>query len=194
MTPTDIAASPEWAAADEGLRNAVTDKDMEGNVATRIRAEASQNGSLKGASINRLACLVRHWTWANEAKGRFERELANGWEYDEDPPADHLFGSYYHWCALLCGFSEAALAHGLLPGSQLDALRPDLEASLPDLQACRQLLVVIPASREEHPRIVDLLRDVEALGRLRRVHSAFGEALREEQISRELEFLDVEER
>jgi hypothetical protein len=44
------------------------------------------------------------------------------------------------------------------------------ETSLPGLRACPQLLVVIPASREEHPRIVDLLRDVETLGRLRRVH------------------------
>ena len=68
-----------------------------------MSAAAPHNASLKGASINRLACLVRHWTWANEAKARFERELADGWEYDEDPPADHLFGSYYHWCALLCG-------------------------------------------------------------------------------------------
>ena len=142
-------------------------------------AEASVNGSLKGTSINRLACLFRHWTWADEAMARFEQELANGWEYEEDPRADHLFGAYYHWCALLCGFSEAALEHGLLPESQLDALRPDLETSLPVLRACRQLLVVIPTSREEHPRIVDLLRDVETLGRLRRVHYAFGEALRE---------------
>jgi hypothetical protein len=159
-----------------------------------MTTEAPQNGSLQGASSNRLACLVRHWTWADEAKARFERELANGWEHDEDPPADHLFGVYYHWCALLCGFSEAALDHGLLSGSQLDALRPDLEASLPGLRACRQLLVVIPASREEHPRIADLLRDDETLDRLRRVHNAFGEALREEQMSRELDFLDVHER
>ena len=72
--------------------------------------------------------------------------------------------------------------------------RGDLEASLPGLRACRQLLVVIPASREEHPRIVDLLRDVETLGRLRRVHCAFGEALREEQMSRALDFLDTHER
>ena len=100
---------------------------------------------------------------------RFERELTNGWGYDDDPTADHLFGAYYHWCALLCGFSEAALEHGLLSASQLDALRPDLEAILPGLRACRQLLVVIPASREERPRIVDLLRDDEALGRALRV-------------------------
>jgi hypothetical protein len=157
-----------------------------------MAVEAPVNGSLKGASINRLACLFRHWTWADEARARFERELANGWEYDEDPRADHLFGTYYHWCALLCGFSDAALEHGLLSGSQLDALRPDLEASLPGLRACRQLLVVIPASREEHPRIVELLRDDETLGRLRRVHDAFGEALREEQMSRELDVLDPE--
>ena len=155
-----------------------------------MAVEAPVNGSLKGASINRLACLFRHWTWAGEAMARFERELANGWEYDEDPHADHLFGAYYHWCALLCGFSEAALEHGFLAESQLDALRPDLETSLPVLRACRQLLVVIPASREEHPRIVDLLRDVETLGRLRRVHCAFGEALREEQMSRALDLLD----
>jgi hypothetical protein len=145
---------------------------------------------LKGSSINRLACLVRHWTWADEAKTRFERDLANGWEYDEDPRADHLFGSYYQWCALLCGFSEAALEDGLLSGPQMDALRPDLDACLPELRACRQLLVVIPASREEHPRIVDLLRDAETLGRLRRVHVAFGEALREAQMFRELDVLD----
>jgi hypothetical protein len=119
------------------------------HVATDMAEEEPQNGSLKGASINRLACLVRRWTWADEAKARFERERADGWEYDDDPPADHLFGSYYHWCALLCGFSEAALDHGLLSGPQLDALRRDLEASLPELRTCRQLLVVIPASRED---------------------------------------------
>lgn len=121
---------------------------------------------------------------------RFAREQASRWEYDEDPVADHLFGAYYHWCALLCGVSEAALEHGFLSGPQLDALRPDLEASLPGLRACRQLLVAIPASREEHPRIVDLLRDDETIGRLRRVHYAFGDALREEQMSRDLDSLD----
>ena len=133
-----------------------------------------QDRSLKGASINRLTCLVRHWTWADDAMARFERELAGGWEYHDDPRADHLFGAYHHWCALLCGFSEAALDHGFLPASPLESLRSDLEACLPELRACRQLLVVIPASREEHPRIVDLLRDEESLGRLRRVHYAFG--------------------
>jgi hypothetical protein len=147
-------------------------------------------GSLSNASVDRLICLLRHWTWADEAKARFEGELAGGSEYDEDPIADHPFGAYYHWCGLLCGLSEAALEHGLLSTLQLDAIRRDLEASLPVLRACRQLLVVIPASLEEHPWIVDLLRDDEALGRLRRLHRAFGEALREEQISRELDLLD----
>jgi hypothetical protein len=161
---------------------------------TGTAVEAPQNGPLRGASINRLACLLRHWTWADEAMARFERELADGWQYDDDPPADHLFGAYYHWCALLCGFGEAALEHGFLSSSQLQTLRSDLEMCLPELRACRQLLVVIPASREEHPRVVDLLRDEDSLCRLRRVHRAFGEALREEQMSRELEFLDADER
>ena len=127
-------------------------------------------------------------------RGKVRFELANGWEYDEDPPADHLFGAYYHWCALLCGFGEAALEHGFLSASQLEALRSDLERCLPQLQACRQVLVVIPASREGHPRLVDLLRDEHSLRRLRRVHHAFGEALRDEQMSRELDFLDADER
>jgi hypothetical protein len=158
-----------------------------------MAVEPPVNASLKGVSLNRLACLFRHWTWADEAMARFELELANGWEYDEDPRADHLFGAYYQWCALLCGLCEAALEHGLLPQSVMDPLRPDLEASLPELRACRQLLVVIPASREEHPRIVDLLRDVEMLSRLRRVHDACGEALREEHVSRELDSVDTHE-
>jgi len=156
-------------------------------VAISAAQELTREPSLKAASFNRLACLARHWTWADEAMKRFERELAHGWEYDEDPRADHLFGAYYHWCALLCGFSEAALEHELLSESQLDALRPDLEASLPGLRACRQLLVVIPASREQHPRIVDLLRHDVILERLRRIHSAFGDALREEKVSRSLD-------
>src|SRR5262245_54553721 len=152
--------------------------------------ELAADGSLKNASIDRLACLLRHWTWADEALARFERELAGGWEYDEDLVADHPFGAYYHWCALLCGFSEAALEHGLLSPSQLDAVRGDLDASLPGLRACRQLLVVIPASLEEHRRVGDLLRDEETLGRLRRIHGAFGDALREERMSREIDSLD----
>jgi hypothetical protein len=147
------------------------------------------NGSLSGISLNQLACLVRHWTWADDAMGRFDRELANGWQYEADPLGDHLFGAYYHWCALLCGFSEAALEHRLLADAELQALRPDIEASLPVLRACRQVLVVIPTSREEHPRIVDLLRDDQALARLRRIHQAFGEALRGAQRYRELELL-----
>ena len=150
----------------------------------------SSHGSLRIASADRLTCLFRHWTWADEAMERFEHKLANGWNYDDDPAADHPFGAYYHWCALLCGFGEAALHHGLLPGPQFDAIRADLEASLPGLRACRQLLVRIPASVEEHPRIADLLRDDEGLARLRRLHDAIGQALREEQMSREIDLLD----
>ena len=52
-----------------------------------------------------------------------------------------------------------------------------------------QLLVVIPWSLEQHPLIVNLLRDTEMLDRLRRVHYALGQALRDEHISRELELL-----
>ena len=143
-------------------------------------------------SVDRLACLLRHWTWANEALTRFERELQDGSDYEEDLIADHPFGAYYHWCALLCGLTEAALGQRLLPAPVLDSLRSDLESSLPGLRACRQLLVAIPASLEEHPRVVDLLRDRNTLSRLRRVHHAFGKALIEEQRSRELDLLDPE--
>lgn len=145
---------------------------------------------MRDASFERLASLFRHWTWADEAMTRFERELAGRWDYDEAAAADHPFGAYYHWCALLCGFSEAALNHKLLSSVQLDAIRQDLEVSLPRLRTCRQLLIVIPESLEEHPRVRDLVRDEETLGRLRRLHHAFGNALREEQMSRELDLLD----
>jgi hypothetical protein len=84
---------------------------------------------------------------------RFDRELADGWDYDDDPMSDHPFGAYYHWCALLCAFGEAALDHGLLSPLQLDPIRQDMEVSLPGLRACRQLLVVIPDSLEEQPPV-----------------------------------------
>src|SRR4029079_11119263 len=102
------------------------------------------SGSVRNGSGDRLACLLRHWTWADEAMARFEQEVAGGWEDDEDPVADHPFGAYYHWCALLCGFSEAALEQGLLSTLQLDAIRWDLEARIPVLRACRQCLVAHP--------------------------------------------------
>lgn len=82
------------------------------NTANGVAVEAPANGSLNGASINRLACLFRHWTWADEAMARFERELANGWEYDEDPRADHLFGAYYHSPIHLCRSSGPPAARG----------------------------------------------------------------------------------
>ena len=84
------------------------------HMSTQVYAGAPVNGSLRDASLDRLACLLRHWAWADEARSAFDRELANGWDDDDDPMSDHPFGSYYHWCALLCGFSEAALEHGLL--------------------------------------------------------------------------------
>ncbi|HEY3093837.1 MAG TPA: hypothetical protein VGJ52_12090 [Vicinamibacterales bacterium] len=152
--------------------------------------EMPVNTALRNASADRLACLFCHSTWANEAMVRFEQELTDGWDYDEDPVADHPFGAYYYWCALLCGFSEAALEHRLLRTVQLDGIRRDLEASLPELRACRQLLVVIPSSLAGQPRVIDLLRAEEMLGRLRRIHQAFGEAPRKERISREIDSLD----
>jgi hypothetical protein len=159
-------------------------------MSTQIDTGKVVNGSLSDASVSRLAYLLRHWAWADEAMARFDRELVEGWVYDDDPMSDHPFGAYYHWCALLCAFSEAAIDHGLLSPLQLEPIRRDIEASLPGLRACRQLLVVIPPSLEESPRIVDLLRDGETLVRLRRVHRAFGEALRKEQVSREIDSLD----
>jgi hypothetical protein len=159
-------------------------------MSTQFDIGAGVKESLRDASLDRLACLLRHWTWADEAKVTFDRELANGWDYDDDPMSDHPFGAYYHWCALLCAFGEAALYLGLLSPLQLEPIRQDIEASLPGLRACRQLLIVIPASLEEHPRIVNLLRDGETLPRLRRLHQAFGQALQDEQVSREIDSLD----
>ena len=159
-------------------------------MSTQVDTGTPVNESLSHASLGRLACLLRHWAWADEAKTAFDRELAIGWDDDDDPMSDHPFGSYYHWCALLCGFSEAALEHGLLSPFQLDAIRRDLEVSLPGLRACRRLLVVIPAMLEDEPRILDLLRDEDTLGRLRHIHNAFGEALRQERLSREIDSLD----
>ncbi len=161
------------------------------SMSTQFDGGTTVKGALREASVGRLACLLRHWTWADEAKGAFDRELVHGWDYGEDPMSDHPFGAYYHWCALLCAFAEAALVHGLLPPSQLEPIRHDIEASLPGLRACRQLLVVIPDSLEASPPVVTLLRDNQMLPRLRRVHEAFGEALRHERSARKIDSLDV---
>jgi hypothetical protein len=182
--------------SDDGLFAVISEpsrRETVGRMAmtTPINTGRVANGALKDASLDRLLCLQRHWTWADEAMARFDQELAHGWDYDDDPMSDHPFGAYYHWCALLCAFGEAALEHGLLSSVQLEPVLQDIEHALPSLRACRQLLVVIPASLEEQPRIVDLIRDRETLARLRRIHEAFGEALRQEQVSREIESLDA---
>ena len=159
-------------------------------MSTQVDTGAAVNAALKDASLDRLVSLQRHWVWADEAMTRFDRQLAAGWADDDDPMSDRPFGAYYHWCALLCALGEAALEQGLLSPSELEPIRQDLEASLPGLRASRQLLVVIPASLRGHPRVINLLRDGETLPRLRRVHHAFGDALRKEHLSREIDALD----
>jgi hypothetical protein len=44
----------------------------------QIAGATGVKGSLREASVDRLACLLRHWTWADEAKARFDLELADG--------------------------------------------------------------------------------------------------------------------
>jgi hypothetical protein len=150
-----------------------------GTVVETMRAAA-----LSRSSIDRFACLVRHWAWADAARARFERERSLGWEGDADPFAHRLFGSYYLWCALLCGLFDTALEDDLLSPSQMATLQPDLDACLPILHAGRHILVAVPRTREGDPRIIDLLRGDGALSCLRRVHGRLGAVLLEEQATR----------
>ena len=148
---------------------------------------------LKTISIERLSSLLRHWAWADEAKSRFERELASF--PDEHArtttgAGDRALGAYYHWCAMLCAIGEGAMRHALVHHAPLDVIREDLEATLPWLRVCRKRLVDVPVSPDPHPKIADLHRDSGTLTRLRRIHRAFGEAFRNEQVSREVDALD----
>jgi hypothetical protein len=52
------------------------------DMSSQVDSKAPVNGSLRDASLDRLACLLRHWAWADEAMTTFDRELANGWDYD----------------------------------------------------------------------------------------------------------------
>ena len=148
---------------------------------------------LKHLSIDRLSCLLRHWAWADEARSRFERELQAF--PDEHARAvadatDRPLGAYYTWCAMLCAIGEAALHDGLASHQPLDGIRDDLEAIIPWLRVCRKRLFDVPPSSEPHPKIADLHRDTATLNRLRRMHRAFGDAFRNEQVSREVDSLD----
>jgi hypothetical protein len=136
---------------------------------------------LKHLSSERLRCLLRHWGWADEARTRFERELAavpGDFDRGPDAPADRPIGAYYHWCALLCALGDAAQGHHLTNHAPLDAIHDDLTASLPWLRVCRKRLFDVPASPEQHPTLVNLHRDTDTVARLRRVHRALGDAFR----------------
>jgi hypothetical protein len=160
--------------------------------AYEYRSEDYEGQPLKRLSIDRLSGLLRHWAWADEAKSRFERELqafpdehARGAD-----SADRALGAYYAWCAMLCAIGEAALSHALVHHPPLDAIHDDLEAIIPWLRVCRKRLFDVPTSPEPNPKIADLYRDTGTLTRLRRLHRAFGEAFRNEQVSREVDSLD----
>jgi hypothetical protein len=157
-------------------------------------SEAEYTGQpLKHVSFDRLTCLLRHWTWADEARQRFERELA---AFPDDSPQgsagnpDRILGAYYHWCAMLCALGDAAEQHALVEYAPLDGIRDDLKATLPWLRVCRKRLVDVASSYENHPKLADLHRDKEMLRRLRRIHRELGEAFRNEQVSREVDSLD----
>jgi hypothetical protein len=47
---------------------------------TQIDTGTAVEGLLRDASRDRLVCLLRHWTCADEAMARFDRELATGWD------------------------------------------------------------------------------------------------------------------
>jgi len=148
---------------------------------------------LKHLSMDRLSCLLRHWAWADDARSRFERELQTF--PDEHAravahSADRPLGAYYEWCAMLGAIGEGAVRDGLVYDPPLDAIREDLDAILPWLRACRKQLFEVPATPETHPTIADLHRDTATLNRLRRLHRAFGDAFRNEQVSREVDSLD----
>jgi len=147
---------------------------------------------LKDVSFDQLACLLRHWTWGEEARLRFERELAafpDEHTRNAGSP-DGVLGAYYHWCAMLCALGEAALSHALVFHTPLNIVRDDLEAVMPWLRVCRKRLVDVPSSFEAHPKLADLHHDKDTLRRLRRIHRAFGEAFRNEQVTREVDALD----
>jgi hypothetical protein len=158
------------------------------------QSEAEYTGQpLKHLSIERLRCLLRHWSWADEARTRFERELAS-FPSDDRPPgasADRPIGAYYHWCALLCALGDAADGHSLTNHAPLDTIHDDLRSLLPWLRVCRKSLFDVPASPEPHPTLADLHRDQDTVTRLRRVHRAFGDAFRNEQASRDIDALDL---
>jgi hypothetical protein len=159
------------------------------------QSEAEYTGQpLKHLSIERLRCLLRHWSWADEARTRFERELAS-FPSDYDRPAgasaDRPIGAYYHWCALLCALGDAADGHNLTNHAPLDTIHDDLRSLLPWLRVCRKSLFDVPASPEPHPTLGDLHRDQDTVTRLRRVHRAFGDAFRNEQVSRDIDALDL---
>jgi hypothetical protein len=157
------------------------------------QSEEHETQPLKQISIERLSCLLRHWAWADEAKSRFERELASFPDEHARTAAssgDRALGAYYNWCAMLCAIGEAAVGHSLLHHAPLEVVRADLEEILPWLRVCKKRLFDVPANPEPHPTIADLHRDSATLTRLRRTHRAFGEAFRNEQVSREVDALD----
>jgi hypothetical protein len=174
-----VSEPTRWSAS--ANRSASSDVGLQ-SASAATAAGTMVDEPLSDASVERLATLHRHWTWADEAMARLDRELANGWDDDDEMPI-HLSGAFAHWCALLCAFAEGALDRSLLAPPQLDAIRPDLEAVVSTLKQCRHLLTVIPASLDEHPRVVDLI-DGDTLPRLRRIHRAFGDALRREREAR----------
>jgi hypothetical protein len=55
------------------------------HMSTHVDTGAAVDRSLREASLGRLACLLRHWAWADEARSAFDRELASDWDDNDDP-------------------------------------------------------------------------------------------------------------
>src|SRR4051812_41618599 len=99
-------------------RSVIPALNMEEAMSVRRDTSDEMDQPLTPVSSDRLVCLLRHWTWADAARVAFDRELA-GARDDGNLVADRPFGAYYHWCALLCALSEAALGHALLSSTEL---------------------------------------------------------------------------
>src|SRR5262249_38819065 len=111
------------------------------------RRSRAVSGSLKDASLDRLACPLRHWAWADEARTALDRELANGWNDDDDPMSDHPFRTSRPDLATLAESQRVG------PGAFVDL---DMDATLRNLGEEARLLPCAATTYEPHLQRADV--------------------------------------
>jgi hypothetical protein len=149
-------------------------------------AEAGAHRPLKGADVNQVFLLHRHWIWAHLQRSRFEELLPESKSPEEDPAfmASEWCSAMFLWYSLLWSVIEGFEDRGLEVKGRM---AEDIAQISDTLRQFRNAVFHVSKKNQHDPRLFGLMQDPDNVARVCRISTGFGRIFIEEQAARKAE-------